>query len=182
MVFGEREMGYRGIAGGGARLVLRVSGDRLTRYGFILAGVGHSSPGSGGLRRRAAQGGRPQQIVRDGEPQEHGTNLLAAADQQAISAAVAQMGVDAFVLGALAIDRLALLARHPLPPSRRPGTVLLARGERVGLVLVVWRWDEDREAGGMRGFDIVDLVEAAIDQVLLRRLPIGRRDLLLHRP
>src|SRR5258706_4834005 len=76
------------------------------------------------------------------------------------------MGIDAFVLGAQPVERLADLALHAFTPIRDADTVTFLRRIRVGAVLGLPRRAPQLYIFGMGPLDGVIFGEATIDQIV----------------
>src|SRR5712664_4672873 len=76
------------------------------------------------------------------------------------------MGIDAFVLGAQSVERLAVLALHASTPIRDANPVTFLRRIGVGAVLGLPRRAPQLYIFGMGPLDVVVFSEAAIDQIV----------------
>jgi hypothetical protein len=99
---------------------------------------------------------------------------FSAAHQKADEAAVAGLGVD--VLGgggALPVDRLGVVAAHAAAPLGDGGRVARQGRVRVAPGARGWRRGADRHALPGEGVDVVELGEAAVDEMLARPPAVG---------
>jgi hypothetical protein len=107
--------------------------------------------------------------VSEGVPEEDGSHLLGAADEQADGAAVASPGIDQLGgRGALAVDRPGVVGPHAATPLSDGGRVARQGGVRVAPGPRRGRRGADRHACLGEGGDVFELGEAAVDQVLAR--------------
>src|SRR5207302_635350 len=111
----------------------------------------------------------------------YGMDLDAAAQRELGEAPLAQSCIDAFAHAAPFVDRFAMRALHAPAPGGDAATVVAAR--RIGVALVLAPRGRtihlDTRAG--RPFDIVILVEAAIDEVTFGPASVALFEPIEHR-
>src|SRR6516164_10269570 len=168
-IFASGGYGLRAIAG---------AGGQAGAAGALAPASGGGSGGSGRLSEPFAL----QDVVSRRVPSEDDGGLGATAHSELCEAPLPEPRIDAFVDRALAIGCLTGLALHPLAPRFHAGSIILARREGVGIVLIGDRRAMDRDAGAMRPFDVVILAKAAIGQMLLGEIAVSGLDPLQHRP
>ncbi len=118
-------------------------------------------------------------------PQRHRLDLEQAAHSQLVQAPISRLGVDALGgRGALLVDRLGLLGRHPRPPCRHRRTVTGLGGVPVYL-RVSWlrHWCVHRAAflRSLQRIDLIVLSKASVDQHFIWRGLVSFLDLFDHR-
>src|SRR6266849_3699396 len=119
--------------------------------------------------RLGVQGEEAHHVASDREPQQMDAGLDLAAQRELAQAHAAGMGIDAFVLGAQSVERLAFLvflALHALTPIRDADTVIFLRRIGVGAMPGLPRRAPHLYILGMGPFDVVIFSEATIDQIV----------------
>src|ERR1700704_2160363 len=110
-----------------------------------------------------------EDVVCEGEPAQYAENLFAATDEELAQTPVAEAGIDAFARSASLVDAFAVRAFHPSSPSCHSGAIIRARSVGIGIVLALDGRAIHLHAACRGPFDILILVEAAIDEVPLRQ-------------
>ena len=108
-----------------------------------------------------------EDVVGQGEPMQDGEHFHAPANSELAQAPIAQAGIDALAWCASLVDVLAVRALHPSAPSRHSRTVVSARRIGIGLVLAVGRRAIHFDALSGGPFDVIVLVEPAVDKMPL---------------
>src|SRR4051794_25818518 len=132
-----------------------------------------------GLCQQAMAG---KDIVCQGEPTQHAENLFTAADEELAQTPVAEAGIDAFARSASLVDAFAVRAFHPSSPSCHSRAIIRARSVGIGIVLALDGRAIHLHAACRGPFDILILVEAAVDELSLRQAIKILLDGLPHGP
>src|ERR1700682_357248 len=121
-----------------------------------------------------------QDVVGESEHTQHGMDLGAAAQRELGEAPLPESRIDAFAHAAPLVDRFAVRALHAPAPGGDAATVVVAR--RIGVALVLAARGRaihlDARAGGP--FDIVILVESAVDEVTLGSAAVALFERIEH--
>src|ERR1700710_1995831 len=123
-----------------------------------------------------------EDVVCEGEPTQHAENLFTAADEELAQTPVAEAGIDAFARSASLVDAFAVRAFHPSSPSCHSGGIIRARSVGMGFGLPLAGRAIHLPAACRSPFDILILVEAAVDELPLRQAIKILLDGLHHRP